>query len=676
VGGTEKSLEREAINTIRMLSIDAVEKANSGHPGLPMGAAPMAYVLWQRHLRHSPAEPAWPDRDRFVLSAGHGSILLYSLLHLTGHAISIDDLRKFRQWNSHTPGHPEFSVREGIEATTGPLGQGFANAVGMAIAERRLAARFNRPGHAIVDHHTFALCSDGDLMEGVASEAASLAGHLSLGKLTVLYDSNNVSLDGPTAIIFTEDVALRFQAYGWHVQHVADGDEDLEAVDAALQAARAEGSRPSLIIVETTIGFGAPVKAGTSAAHGAPLGSAEIAGTKRAYGWEAEQPFTVPVNVARHFAEAGERSNRAAADWRARFSAYAAAHPDLASEWERARDRVLPDQWDAGVARIDFGSACETRTAAGKVLNVLAGHVPDLFGLDADLSSSTKAYISGAGDFDGRTGEGRNLRCGVREHAMGAIANGIAFHGGLRPFTSTFFVFSDYMRPSVRIAAMNRLPVIFVWTHDSVAVGEDGPTHQPVEQLASLRALPNLLVVRPADAHETVAAWRLALTLPDGPVALVLTRQQVPVLAEAAAGAPEGVGRGGYVLAEADGADARAILIATGSEVAVALDARQRLQSDGVPTRVVSMPCWELFDAQPREYRESVLTPEVGARVSIEAGSTFGWRQYVGAAGVSIGLDRFGASAPGPTNLENFGFTGANVARVAGALVSVVDSDS
>lgn len=676
MSGTERSLADKAITTIRMLSIDAVEQANSGHPGLPMGAAPMAYVLWQRHLRHSPAMPGWANRDRFVLSAGHGSALLYSLLHLSGHAISLDDLRNFRQWGSRTPGHPEFSVPEGIEATTGPLGQGFANGVGMAIAERRLAARFNRDGHTIVDHHTWVLASDGDLMEGVCAEAASLAGHQRLGKLAVLYDANDISLDGPTSLSFTEDVARRFEACGWHVQTVADGDEDIAAIDAALQAARAETQRPSLIVVRTTIGYGSPKKAGTSGAHGAPLGKDEIAAVRGAYGWESDEPFHVPADVAAQFAAVRARNDRAAAEWQEHFAAWAAAHPDLAKEWGQSIGRTLPDDWDAGLARLDFGSGTETRTASGKVLNALAGHVPDLFGLDADLSSSTKAFIAGGGAFDGSSGEGRNLHCGVREHAMGAIANGIAYHGGLRPFTSTFFVFSDYMRPSVRLAAMNRLPVVFVWTHDSIAVGEDGPTHQPVEQLASLRALPNLPVVRPADAHETAAAWRMALQHPDGPVALVLSRQKLPVLAEAEARAGEGVARGGYVLAEAKGGRPRAILLATGSEVSVALAARDLLEADGVPTRVVSLPSWELFRAQPRDYREAVLPPNVAARVSVEAASTFGWREFVGPAGVTIGLDRFGASAPGDTNLEKFGFTGENVSRVARALVQVIDSEA
>ncbi len=675
MGDHQAEIAREAINTIRMLSIDAIEKANSGHPGLPMGAAPMAYELWQHHLRHSPRRPDWPNRDRFVLSAGHGSMLLYSLLHLTGHAISLDDIRNFRQWGSETPGHPEFSRRRGVEATTGPLGQGFANAVGMAIAERRLAARFNRPGFDIVDHRTYVLASDGDLMEGVCAEAASLAGHLGLGKLVVLYDANDVSLDGPTALSFSEEVGQRFAACGWHVQQVREGDTDLTGIGEAIGAAEAEGSRPSLIVVRTTIGFGAPTKSGSSGAHGAPLGTDERNATRHAYGWDHAEPFHVPEEVRQHFRESADRGDDAAERWQRDFERFRQTHPELAAEWERSNAGVLPEDWDAGLDRLDFGEQLETRSASGKALNVLAGHVPDLIGLDADLSSSTKAYIAGGGDFQGATGAGRNVRCGVREHAMAAIANGIAYHGGLRPFTSTFFVFSDYMRPAIRLAAMNDLPVIYVWTHDSVAVGEDGPTHQPIEHLAALRAIPGLTVLRPADAHETTAAWRMALRHTDGPVALVLSRQKLPVLgATAQAGAP--VDKGGYILVEAQDETPRALLIASGSEVAVALEAHALLEGDGIPTRVVSMPSWEAFERQERSYRDEVLPPQVTARISIEAGATFGWRQYLGASGVAIGLDRFGASAPGDVNMVNFGFTGENVSRVARALVTVVESES
>jgi len=670
----DTSLDQLAVNTIRMLSIDAIEKSQSGHPGLPMGAAPMAYVLWQRHLRHNPKNPAWVDRDRFVLSGGHGSMLLYSLLHLSGYALTLDEIKEFRQWGSRTPGHPEFGVTAGVEATTGPLGQGFANAVGMAIAERRLAATFNRPGHQIVDHHTYVLCSDGDLMEGVSAEAASLAGHLGLGKLIVLFDSNDISLDGPTALSFTEDISARFTAYGWQVLSVTDGDGDLAAIDTAIAQAKAEGNRPSLIVVRTTIGFGAPKKAGSSAAHGAPLGAAERDGARAAYGWDVEEAFHVPDAVQKHFAATAAQGAATEAEWKGRVAAYGTAHPELAQQFADAFARRLPNGWQKALPAFKVGAQTETRSASGAVLNALAAELPDLIGLDADLSSSTRAYIDGGGDFDGRSGAGRNVRCGVREHAMGSIANGIAYHGGLRPFTSTFFVFADYMRPPVRLAAMSHLPVLYIWTHDSVAVGEDGPTHEPIEHLASLRAVPNLTVIRPADANETAAAWEFALGCDKGPVALVLTRQKVPVLAETATKATEGVEKGGYVLAEASVAPGRALLIATGSEVALALEARAQLEADGIPTRVVSLPCWENFDKQSRTYRDTVLPPEVLARVSIEAGSTFGWRSYLGSTGVTIGIDRFGASAPGTTNLEKFGFNGDNVARVARALVEVVSS--
>ena len=666
------SIEQLSINTIRTLSIDAVEAANSGHPGLPMGAAPMAYVLWQRFLKHNPTNPKWPDRDRFVLSAGHGSALLYSLLHLAGYDLSMEDLRHFRQWGSRTPGHPEYHHVPGVEATTGPLGQGFSNAVGMAIAERAMAARFNRPGCELVDHFTYTLCSDGDLMEGVAAEAASVAGHLRLGRLIALFDSNDVSLDGPTKLSFTEDVGERFEAYGWHVQRVEDGNHDLASIDAALKAAREEKDRPSLIIVRTTIGFGAPKKAGTAQAHGSPLGKEELAGAKQSYGWTATEPFYVPAEVSAHFAESRARGATAEKAWEARLADYRRQFPEQAAEWDRVWAGELPAGWDAEVPVYKAGDSVETRTASGEVLNAIAKHVPNLIGTDADLSSSTKAIIKGGGDFDGQTGQGRNVRCGVREHAMGSIANGIAYHGGLRPFTSTFFVFSDYMRGAVRLAAMNGLPVTFVWTHDSVAVGEDGPTHQPIEQLMSLRLIPGLTVIRPADANETAAAWRLAASGQDRPVALVLTRQKLPVLAELVSGAAEGVRRGGYIAAEADGGRARAVLLATGSEVSVAMAARKQLQSSGIPTRVVSLPAWDRFEAQDPAYRDQVLGWEIPVRVSVEAGATLGWELYLGHRGVALGIDRFGASAPGEENLERFGFTADHVVETVRLLSSKI----
>jgi transketolase len=669
VSRVDRSLELRCINMIRTLAIDAVQKANSGHPGLPLGAAPMAYVLWQRHLRHNPMDPHWPNRDRFVLSAGHGSVLLYTLLHLTGYDLTMDDLKAFRQWGSRTPGHPEAHCTPGVEATTGPLGQGTANAVGMAIAERLLANRFNRPGHTIVDHRTYAIVSDGDLMEGISSEAASLAGHLQLGKLIYLYDSNHVSLDGPTYITFTEDVAARYAAYGWHVQHVADGDTDSDAIDAAIAAAEAETTRPSIIVVHTTIGYGSPNKHGKSEAHGSPLGVEEVKLTKRALGWDPDRSFYVPEDALAHFRSAVDRGQGAQAEWLGRCNAYARAFPELAEEWNRTLRGELPAGWDADLPTFGTGDAQATRQAGGKVLNAIAKRVPFLVGGDADLSVSTTTALKDAGSFDARTGAGRNFHFGVREHTMGAIANGMAYHGGVRTFVSTFFVFSDYMRPAVRLAALSSLPVIYVWTHDSVALGEDGPTHQPVEHLMSLRAIPNLVVMRPADPNETAEAWRWAMTHRDGPVAIVLTRQKVPVLDAATLAPASGLTRGAYVLADASGGPPQAIIIATGSEVHVALAARELLAKDGIHVRVVSMPCWKIFAAQSPEYRESVLPSTLKARVSVEAGVTFGWSRWIGDAGVAIGIDRFGASAPGEVNMEKFGFTAGHVANAVRSLV-------
>jgi transketolase len=643
-----------AINTIRMLAIDAVQQANSGHPGLPLGCAPLAYVLWHDHLKHDPRAPQWFDRDRFVLSAGHGSALLYSLLHLTGYDLSLDDLKQFRQWGSRTPGHPEWHETPGVEATTGPLGQGAANAVGMAIAERYLAQHFNRPGHEIIDHHTFALVSDGDIMEGVCAEAASLAGHLGLGKLIYLYDANQITLDGPLSISMSEDVGARFAAYGWHVLHVEDGDHDLAAIDRAIREAKAETARPSIIVIRTTIGFGSPKKAGTSAAHGSPLGDAEVAATKQALGWDPAAKFLVPPEAGAHLREAVARGEAAHAAWRARLAAYEAAHPDLAAQLSLAIRGELPAGWDAGLPA--FTGSLATRAAGGKVLAALGAKVPWLFGGDADLGGSTKTIIPG-GDFD-RTGHGRNLRFGIREHAMGSIGNGMLYHGGVRSFVATFFAFSDYMRPPVRLAALNRQPAIFVWTHDSVGLGEDGPTHQPVEHLMALRAIPNLSVFRPADGNETAAGWRYAMTHLHGPTGIVLSRQDLPTLTRP--GAP-GAERGAYVLA--DGGDV--ILIATGSEVSVAMAAREELGKEGVAARVVSMPCWELFAAQPQAYRDEVLPPARWRRVSVEAGITMGWREHIGDRGVAIGIDRYGASAPGELVLEKLGITAAAVVAAA-----------
>ncbi len=656
----DEDVAQLAVNTIRTLAIDAVQKANSGHPGLPMGAAPMAYVLWQRHLRHNPRNPHWADRDRFVLSAGHGSMLLYCLLHLTGYDLSLEDLQAFRQWGSKTPGHPETLLTPGVEATTGPLGQGTANAVGMAMAERALAHGFNRPGHTIVDHRTYALVSDGDLMEGISGEAASLAGHLKLGKLIYLYDCNHISLDGPTSLAFaTEDVAARYAAYGWQVLKVADGDTDLAAIDRAISEAERDTTRPSMIVVQTTIGFGSPKKQGTSEAHGSPLGPDEVAAAKRTLGFDPAKFFYIPPDAGAHLRSAVDRGAAAESEWTTRFNAYASAHPDLAAEWRRIQAGELPSGWDAGLPSFGEKDAQATRQASGKALNAIAARMPELLGGDADLSVSTSTALKDGGSFDGVTGAGRNIHFGVREHAMGAIANGITYHGGLRTYVATFFCFSDYMRPAVRLAALNELPVVFVWTHDSIALGEDGPTHQPVEHLMSLRAMPGLAVMRPADANETAEAWRFAIAQRHQPVALVLSRQKLPVIEAALTRETK---RGAYVVADSADGPPVAILIATGAEVHVALAAHRLLASEGIRTRVVSMPCWEAFAEQDAAYRTSVLPPDVHARVSVEAGVTLGWERWLGDDGIAVGLDRYGASAPGEVNLEKLGFTAEHVA--------------
>ncbi|HEU0029347.1 MAG TPA: transketolase [Kofleriaceae bacterium] len=644
-----------AINTIRTLAIDAVQKANSGHPGLPLGCAPMTYTLWQRHLKHDPHAPHWFDRDRFVLSAGHGSALLYAMLHLTGYDLSLDDLKQFRQWGSKTPGHPECFETPGVEATTGPLGQGAANAVGMAIAERFLAQLLNRPNHAIIDHYTYALVSDGDVMEGVACEAASLAGHLGLGKLIYLYDANQVTLDGPLSLVMSEDVGARYAACGWQVFYVEDGNHDISSIDAAIRAAKNDTERPSIIIIRTTIGFGSPKKAGKSAAHGSPLGDDEVAATKKALGWDPDKKFFVPDDVREHMGEAVRKGAAAHAAWNDRFAAYKAEHPDLAAQLELAIAGKLPDGWDASLPAFKADAPIATRSASGKIMAALSAKIPWLFGGDADLGGSTKTIVPG-GDYV-RTGEGKNLRFGIREHAMAAIGNGMLYHGGTRPFVATFFVFSDYMRPSVRLSALNGQPAIFVWTHDSVGLGEDGPTHQPVEHLMALRAMPNLAVFRPADANETIAGWRIALTRMTGPTGLVLSRQDLPIVAPP--NAPDAA-KGAYVLA--DGTDV--ILIGTGSEVSVALAARDALAKQNISARVVSMPCWELFAEQPPAYRDQVLPPG-SLRISVEAGVTMGWREYVGDRGAVIGIDRYGASAPGELVLEKLGITPQHVVDAA-----------
>ncbi len=657
------SLTQTAINTIRLLSVDAVQKANAGHPGLPMGAAPMTYVLWQKHLHHNPKNPKWPNRDRFVLSGGHGSMLLYSMLHLTGYDLSLDELKAFRQYGSRTPGHPESFLTPGVEASTGPLGQGATNAVGMAMAERFLAGRYNRPGHEIVNHFTYAMLGDGDMMEGITHEAASLAGHLKLGKLVWLYDDNKISLDGPTSLHFTEDVGKRFEAYGWHVLKVAQGDSDVDAIDKAIAAAKTD-PRPSLIMVRTTIGFGSPHKAGTCEAHGAPLGADEVKATKVALGWDPDKQFYIPDEAKAHFAAAVDRGSLAEAEWQKRFDAWAAANPALASEWKTALRGELPADWDAAIPTYEVKDEPATRVSGGKILAAIASKVPWFLGGDADLSCSTMTALPGQGDFSGETGLGRNIHYGVREHAMGAIANGIAYHGQMRSFTATFFVFSDYERPAVRLAALSKLPVIFVFTHDSIGVGEDGPTHQPIEHLAALRAIPNLWVMRPADGNETAEAYRLAMQRTDGPVAMILSRQKAPTLDRTKVAPATGVARGAYVLCETAGGSPQVVLIATGSEVTLALAAQEKLAASGVRARVVSMPSCELFAAQVADYRDSVL-PRGLPRVSVEAASSFGWHRWVGDRGTVIGIDRFGASAPGPTLFKQFGFTADHVAQAA-----------
>jgi len=674
-------LERLCVNALRFLAVDMIEKAKSGHPGLPLGAAPMAYVLWSRHLRHSPKNPNWPDRDRFILSAGHGSALLYALLHLFGY-LPLEELQNFRQWGSKTPGHPEAGLTPGVEVTTGPLGQGFANAVGMAMAEAHLAAIFNRPGFPIVDHYTYVLASDGDLMEGVSAEAASLAGHLRLGRLIVLYDQNSVSLAGSTALTFTEDVVKRFEAYGWHVLEVPDGN-DLEAIDEAISKAKGEKEKPSLICVRTVIGYGAPTKAGTFHVHGAPLGPEEARAAKRNLGWPEEPPFYVPEEVQSHFSALRAKAEAQEDGWQKLFAEYEKAYPELAREFRRRMEGELPADWDKDLPVFSPGTKISTRKASETVLQALGERIPELLGGSADLNPSCFTWLKGKGDFQappepgpvqGAVGGGwgyfgRNIHFGVREHAMGAIALGMARHGGVIPFCGTFLVFSDYMRPPIRLSAMSHTRVVFVFTHDSVAVGEDGPTHQPVEQLMNLRCVPNLVVIRPADANEVREAWVAALRRKHGPTAIILTRQDVPVLDRTDLSGPENLHRGGYVLWQAREGKPEVILIATGSEVHVALEAGRKLASEGINARVVAMPSFELFEAQPKEYREEVLPRDVRARVAVEAGCPLGWERFVGMDGVVLGISRFGASAPGSVVLEKLGIPPEAVVRAAKELL-------
>ena len=662
-------LDERTINTIRFLAVDAVEKAGSGHPGMPMGAAPMAYVLWTRHLRHNPTDPHWADRDRFVLSAGHGSMLLYALLHLSGYGVSLDDIKDFRQWGSITPGHPEVHETPGVETTTGPLGQGFANGVGMAIAERYLGAHFNdEPGldGDLVDHYTYGIVSDGDLMEGVSSEAASLAGHLGLGKLIYLYDDNEISIDGSTDIAFTEDVGARFEAYGWHVITVEDGN-DLEEIDRAIHEAKADTDRPSLIIVKTSIGYGSPNQQDTAAAHGSPLGADEVVLTKENLGWPTDETFLVPEDVKVHMRTSVEQGAGLQAEWTDRLQRFRSENPDAADRFDAWMAGELPEDLEKALPQFDAGTKLATRKASGKTLSALAPVIGDmLIGGSADLSGSNKTEVEGRTDFQKDNPKGQYLRFGVREHAMAGAANGMALHGGVRPYVATFLIFSDYLRPSLRLSALMEQPVLYVLTHDSIGLGEDGPTHQPVEHLAALRSIPNVTVFRPADATETAEAWVAALRNTTGPSVFSLTRQTVPTFDRTTLNSADGVHRGAYVLSDDDLADMPdIILMGTGSEVQHALVAAATLREEGTSVRVVSMPAVDLFEQQDEAYRNEVLPPAVTARVSIEAGVTYGWERYVGLQGASIGIDRFGASAPGATNMEKFGFTPENVVATA-----------
>ncbi|MEA3279979.1 MAG: transketolase [Thermodesulfobacteriota bacterium] len=654
------------VNTIRALSMDAIQKANSGHPGAPMGLAAAGYVLWTRILKHNPTNPDWLDRDRFVLSGGHASMLLYSLLYLSGYDLSLDDIKNFRQWGSKTPGHPEFGHTPGVETTTGPLGQGFANAVGMAMAERHLAATYNRTDCEIVDHHTYVMCGDGDMMEGITSEAASLAGHLGLSRLICIYDDNRISIEGGTDITFTEDVAQRFEAYNWDVQQVDDGN-DLNAIYNAVIAAKEETDKPSLIMLRTHIAFGSPNKQDSADAHGAPLGKEEIRLTKKRLGFPEDASFHVPEEAVKLFRESINKGKEAESLWQEKYKVYCNKYPELAERWTDAVNGTLKDGWDADLP--EFEGSIATRAASGKALNAIAEKVPSLIGGSADLAPSNKTYMESSHDFQKNRYDNRNIRFGVREHAMGAIISGMAIHKGLRPYGGTFLVFADYMRPSIRLAGLMKLPVIYIFTHDSVAVGEDGPTHQPVEHIAGLRAIPGLTVIRPADAVETAEAWRIAMKSVDGPAALILSRQKLPVLDRSKYGPAEGVAKGAYILSDSEGSDSAGkpdiILIASGSEVHIALEAADSLAAKGVQVRVVNMPSWELFEKMPQEYKDKVLLPDVGKRIAVEAGIPMGWEKYVGSGGKIIGITGFGVSAPGGLVMEKFGFTSDNIVEKA-----------
>ncbi len=664
------SVDTLAVNTIRTLSIDAIEKAKSGHPGMPMGAAPMAYALWTRHMNHNPKNPDWFNRDRFVLSAGHGSMLLYSLLHLSGYDVSMEDIKEFRQWGSKTPGHPEYGHTPGVDATSGPLGQGIAMAVGMAMAERHLAAKYNRKNYEIVDHYTYVICGDGDLMEGVSAEAASLAGHLKLGKLIVLYDSNDISLDGELNKAFSESVADRFKAYGWQYIRVEDGN-NLEEISNAIEEAKRDTGRPTLIEVKTIIGYGSPNKSGKSDVHGAPLGPDEAALTKKNYNWAFEEDFYVPEEVydvfKKYVLDPGVKKEQ---QWKELFQNYKKEYPELAMELETAINGDLINGWDSELPVYEEGSNLATRSSSGETINGIAKNLPYFFGGSADLAGSNKTTIKGGGDFSSENYEGRNIWFGVREFAMGAILNGMALHGGLRVFGGTFFVFSDYLRPAIRMAALMKLPVTYVFTHDSIAVGEDGPTHEPIEQLASFRAMPNINVIRPADGNETVAAWKMALQSKDQPTAIVLTRQNVPTLKNTKELAWEGVQKGAYVISPAANQNPEVLLLATGSEVSLAVEAQKVLEQEGIYASVVSMPSWSNFEKQPEEYKQSVLPKTVKKRLAIEMGSSLGWDRYTGDEGDILAIDRFGASAPGDRIMKEYGFTVENVVNRVKSLLS------
>ena len=665
------TIDEICINTIRTLSMDAVQKANSGHPGAPMGLAPAAYVLWTQIMKHNPENPGWLDRDRFVLSAGHASILLYSMLHLSGYDVSLDDIMNFRQWGSKTPGHPEFGHTPGVETTTGPLGQGFANAVGMAMAEQHLASRFNRPGHEIVDHYTYMICGDGDMMEGISSEAASLAGHLGLARLICIYDDNEISIEGSTDITFTENVALRFEAYNWQILKVDDAN-DVDAIFNALEAAKAETQRPSLIIMRTHIAFGSPNKQDTAAAHGAPLGEEEVRLTKKCLDWPEDVYFGVPEKALKKFRKCIETGKEEESIWRQKYEAYTKEYPDLERELKDAMSGFLTKGWDADIPEFSSSdSPMATRVASGMVLNAIAGRLPSLIGGSADLAPSNKTYIDSSHEFQKNRYDGRNIRFGVREHAMGGIMSGMSLHNGLRPYGGTFLVFADYLRPAIRVACLMKLPVIYVFTHDSIAVGEDGPTHQPVEHLATLRAIPGLTVIRPADASETAEAWRQAVKTTNGPVALILSRQKLPVLEPN--NSEYDLADGAYILSDSDGKP-DIILIATGSEVHLALAAQRLLTQQDIAARVVNMPSWELFEKTPKEYQDRVLLTDVTVRIAVEAGIPQGWERYVGNSGDIIGITGFGASAPGDTVMKQFGFTPENIVQKAMDLLKRVIS--